>query len=378
MLLLNEKIENGQVVRLKARAVVIGSQSRKGVHYSQTFSPTVDPTITKLMTALAAVEDLEIRAYDAKQAYLSAQPEAAVYVRPPPGFEHPDDPSMVWELHSSQYGLPSSSRDFWLLTCRSMTRQGFIKVAHDGTVWIKRVNEKFLVVCTHVDDDFMVGNSSAMFDEVVRECAKDGINFETAHELNTDGSTMKYVGCVFERNRTERTIRMQQTEYVEHLVTNYEQDHDVVLRMHDTPMPADIRIDPRECIGEPSANARNAQIMRGVLGLCLYLHTRPEIQYSVVELARIAHNPNAQHMALMEHLLGYLKRTKHLGLTFGGRKFMDPKVRNQITAFSDASWGSCLETRRSMTCFTIMLNGAAIYHKCKRQKIVATSTAESE
>ena len=57
---------------------------------------------------------------------------------------------------------------------------------------------------------------------------------------------------------------------------------------------------------------------------------------------------------------------------------MDPKVRNQINAFSDASWGSCLETRRSMTCFTIMLNGAAIYHKCKRQKIVATSTAESE
>ena len=174
---------------------------------------------------------------------------------------------------------------------------------------------------------------------------------------------------------------MQQTEYAEHVVKQYEEEYGVTLRLHDTPMPSTARVDPRDCDTDPDAivaNAGNAQRMRSVLGLCQFLHTRADISFSLVELSRVAANPTEQHILWLEHLLGYLKRTKHLGLTFGGKRFLDSKLKHQITAFSDATWGSCLATRKSMTCFTVMLNGATIFHKSKRQKIVATSTAQSE
>ena len=193
MLLCHNKLENGQIVRLKARAVVVGSRSQKGVHYTETFSPTVDPTHVKIVAALAAVDNLEFAAFDATQAYLSAQPEATIYVRPPPGFEHPHDKSLVWILHSSQYGLPSSSRDFYLLTARSLTRQGFVKVAHDGTVWIRREGDKFIIALIYVDDSCLCTNKRSMTDEVVKQFAQDGINLEPGKFLDHDGATLKYV-----------------------------------------------------------------------------------------------------------------------------------------------------------------------------------------
>ena len=122
-------------------------------------------------------------------------------------------------------------------------------------------------------------------------------------------------------------------------------------------MPNNARVDPRDCDTDPNAivaNAGNAQRMRSVLGFCQFLHTRADVSFSLVELSRVAANPTEQHILWLEHLLGYLKRTKHLGLTFGGKRFLDSKLKHQSTAFSDATWGSCLATLKSMTYFTVM------------------------
>ena len=44
----------------------------------------------------------------------------------------------------------------------------------------------------------------------------------------------------------------------------------------------------------------------------------------------------------------------------------------------DSDWAGCPDTRRSTSGFVLMLNGAAISWKSKRQSVVALSTAEAE
>ena len=51
---------------------------------------------------------------------------------------------------------------------------------------------------------------------------------------------------------------------------------------------------------------------------------------------------------------------------------------NILWGFVDSDWAGCPDSRRSTTGFTLMLNGAAVAWKSKRQSVVALSSAESE
>ena len=58
-------------------------------------------------------------------------------------------------------------------------------------------------------------------------------------------------------------------------------------------------------------------------------------------------------------------------------KIFDPKLIN-VTAYSDANWGSDLETGKSNSGGLVRFNGDVISWHSKRQKSVAQSSAESE
>jgi hypothetical protein len=120
---------------------------------------------------------------------------------------------------------------------------------------------------------------------------------------------------------------------------------------------------------------------RNLIGSMLYLScwTRPDIAFAVSELSRFVSSPCQIHMLAAKHLLRYLKGTKDLGLQFTKPK--DQSSRNQtniLWGFVDSDWAGCPLTRRSTTGYVLMLNGAAVAWKSKRQPIVALSTAEAE
>jgi hypothetical protein len=85
-------------------------------------------------------------------------------------------------------------------------------------------------------------------------------------------------------------------------------------------------------------------------------------------------NPGVKHWLAAKRVLRYLKGTSSLGLTYT-RGLSNP---NRLIAYADADWATCPETRRSISGYCTIMNGAAVAWKSKKQGAVAISSSEAE
>ncbi|KAL0282449.1 UNVERIFIED_CONTAM: Retrovirus-related Pol polyprotein from transposon RE2 [Sesamum angustifolium] len=105
----------------------------------------------------------------------------------------------------------------------------------------------------------------------------------------------------------------------------------------------------------------------------LYLgFTRPDISFATQQLSQFLQHPRSSHWDAALHVLRYLKGTSSLGLFFSAQNSLQP------TVYTDASWASCPESRRSITGFCIFLGSSLVSWKTKKQSPVSRSSAEAE
>ncbi|MBW0587646.1 hypothetical protein O181_127361 [Austropuccinia psidii MF-1] len=92
---------------------------------------------------------------------------------------------------------------------------------------------------------------------------------------------------------------------------------------------------------------------RSAIGSINYLSTarRPDLAHSVSSLLQFLENPGIQHWNGFLHVLRYLKGTQSIGLVYS-------KTNAQgIEAYSEADWGNCQLTRRSVTGYLATFDG---------------------
>ena len=86
---------------------------------------------------------------DVKSAFANGPLKELVYVKQPPGFEDPDHPSHVYELHKALYGLKQAPHAWYDHLMVFLSEKGFQIGVIDSTLFTKRVKGE-LFVCKYM------------------------------------------------------------------------------------------------------------------------------------------------------------------------------------------------------------------------------------
>ena len=110
-----------------------------------------------------------------------------------------------------------------------------------------------------------------------------------------------------------------------------------------------------------------------MVGRLLYLTiTRPDITFAVNRLSQFLSCPTDVHLQAVFNILKYLKANPGQGL------FYSVDTDLCINGFSDADWGTCTDSRRSVTGICVFLGKSLISWKSKKQNVASSSSTEAE
>ena len=125
---------------------------------------------------------------------------------------------------------------------------------------------------------------------------------------------------------------------------------------------------------ETRLGKEEASQYRALVARCNYLGPdRPDIAYSVKELARGMAEPTRGNLLQLKRLGRYLKGRPRMQQLFRWQEM--PKM---LTTYTDAAWAGCKATRKSTTGGCMKLGNHSIKGWSKTQSLVALSSGESE
>ncbi len=109
------------------------------------------------------------------------------------------------------------------------------------------------------------------------------------------------------------------------------------------------------------------------------LHNGPDLISVTQSLSSLVSNPGHIHLEQAKWGVSYLSKTSVLHSEYSPSAVLgSPVADNQLWGYVGSDWAGCQDTRRSITGYVLMLNGAAVSWRCKRQSLFALSTAADE
>ena len=207
--------QDRKVEKYKCRLVAQGFWQVEGVHYTEKYSPTPATASIRILLAMAAAKDGELRHFDAEQAFLKADIDEEIYVEIPEKFQ--EFPGAVGRLNKAIYGLVQAGRCWKNKFCDDMTAIGLEQVQADPCVFCEVVDgEAEMVVVVHVDD--ILAHAKDQTTMMDRFAAELGQKFK----LKDMGDAGYYMGCHITRNRKARELKLDQHLYVESMVKRFD------------------------------------------------------------------------------------------------------------------------------------------------------------
>lgn len=230
--------------------------------------PTVKFDLLRVFLAIIALENLECHQVDVNNAFTESFLKETIYMAAPP--EVNVAPGCVLRILRSLYGLKQAARDWYERCVTELVKLGFHQSNADPCLLIHTAKDIMLLL--YVDDIVI---ASAKLTNVLwfKKALAD------VFKVKDLGETQKILGIQVTRNRKRKTLRLDQTHYVDkvlrdlHMRTDKHKATGTPLNGYDALRPAgptDQRIDPWQ--------------YQQAIGSLMYaaIHTRPDITFEHV------------------------------------------------------------------------------------------------
>ena len=355
----------GNRIKDKARLVGKGYTQQLGIDYNETWAAVARLESVRVTAAIAAKLDLKLWRLDFVGAYLNSVTKEDIYMKQPEGFIEVGFEDHVAKLVHTIYGTMQGGHDWYETLCSTYDELGYITSRADPCVRIKEENGNYTITNTYTDDTFGASNNEEEERRRKEEISK-------VWEIKDVGETEYFLGMRVQQDLDTGTVRLSQRPYWEHVLNRFSLEH---ITPRNTPLPVGIVLDSNM---SPKTDSERKQMddkpYRPILGSVMWgqLSTRPDLSFAVSLLARFQSNPGLDHWNALMHVIGYIKNTIDYGLTYSRDSDLSP------TAYVDADYGGCKDTRRSTSGYVFLMAGGAVTWSSKRQATVALSTVEAE
>lgn len=348
--------------RYKARLVAKGFTQVWGEDYHETFSPVARFESIRYLLAHAALEDWDIESMDVKTAFLNGDLDEEIYMEQPEGWVVRGKENHVCLLKKAIYGLKQASRQWNIKIHNSLLGMGFVRTHSDAGVYVYRRQggDSVTIVVLYVDDLLIFGDRSKHITHV-----KDTLKKQ--YKMTDLGPVARFLGLRITRNRSTRTLDVDQTEYIQSVLERFNMADCKPAR---TPLPAGAEILASK---QPASDSFRKRY-QSLIGSLLYatLGTRPDIDFAVTRLSKYNANPNESHYNLAKYILRYLQGTKDYRLRYFGAS------NDGLLAYSDSDWADDRDDRHSTSGFVFLMAGGAVSWASRRQTTVSLSSTEAE
>ncbi|XP_072066679.1 uncharacterized protein [Arachis hypogaea] len=316
---------DGTIERYKARLVAKGFTQIEGVDFIDTFITVVRMTTLRVVLALTVAKNWHIKQLDVNTAFLHGDLNEEVYMKLPPGLQHPNvDSNSVCKLEKSLYGLRQASRQWNLKLTETLSSAGFNKSESDHSLYTKITAQSVTIIMVYVNGLVLTGNDLNEIESIKRL-------LDQKFKIKDLGDLKYFLGM--EMARSSKGIHLCQRKYA----VNILKDHGF-LECKPASTPMDYTSASK--LSQNSGTALEGKThYRQLVGRLLYLtNTRLDIAYAIGRLSQFIDCPTDIHMQAAQKVLRYLKGCPSVGLFFAADNDL------KITCFSDVDWATCADS----------------------------------
>lgn len=310
---------------------------------------------------------------DITTAFLYGDMEEQVFMSLPQGLEEVLDEEEApgedecLELLKTIYGTKQASRQYSKKFMQRMKGEGFQSIHADSCVLLRTSEAGLVIICVHVDDCFITGDSKAIAEAI--------IDIEKHFETRRLGKVDEYIGCTVQMTGEGKCVLIQPD-----MIKKIERDFGEVAlkecskeRSSDTPMASQKMVERPDADSTLLSPAEQTKY-RSCVGMLMYLvkHSRPDLSNAVRELTKVMDGATAEHWKMALKTVKFVLSTKNRGLA------MEPTDAHNIEAYVDSDFAGDKGNRRSITGYLVYFCGVVVAWKSKQQGGVTLSSTEAE
>jgi hypothetical protein len=353
------------VERYKARYVAKGFSQRPGQDFDETFSPVPRAETIRTVLALAVEQGLELDYADFETAFLNSKlNDHEVYMKQPHGFD--DHSGRVCLLSKAIYGLKQASREWNKEVTSMFSTLQYQQCKSDPCVYVKRQEKNLCIGVLWVDDLITAANDKRMRQDLIA-------GLSSRYKLKDKGELTWFLKLRVVYSKEAGVLTIDQGKYLSELMERFNMKS---CGPKSTPQAPGVILTKQDAPRTLEENAKMSHTpYKEAVGCLLYSSywTRPDTANATRDVSRMMACAGEAHWQAVKHILRYIQGTQAKGI-----KYKRTGQGLAIIGYTDASWASDQDDRKSTSGYIFLMAGGPISWSSKRQQTVALSSCEAE